>query len=754
MADYFETDTITKEYDGKLVRRILSYLKPYRLLVFLTLAALLISTLGELYVPVLQQRIIDGSVLARFMAFNGAGMKRQDLSAEAQAVCDEFAALPETITLGDIIFVPQNRRTVMQGRVERELRDTGILDAGYWYAFSYQPDDSAMAALIEKHEALFVQEKNDKTKIKAAIKMTDLYSLPPNEIAVIRGGDIARVMRGGIVFFIALALIFIFTFSQTWTANLISQRVMKDMRLGLFRKTLSQSTAFLSRHPVGRIVTRLTGDVATIDEFFTTVLTAFLKDLSVMAGALATLFILSPRLALCVILTLPPVLALTLISRVKARDAFRRQRTASSKVYAYLAERLAGIQVVQLFRRQEKSGRELAERNRELLDANLGEMYVFATFRPIVEWFATFTAAVVIVVGSKMILSLSVSLGVLIAFVNLVQMFYAPVTDIAEKYTLLQSAMAGGEKVFKLMDADEHIPDRGNQTIALRSGALKDKGDTLRRTINSTEHHNGGLDLSSPARRGTQPIAIYGHVVFDNVRFAYKKGEDVLKGLSFAVQPGEMAAIVGYTGAGKTTIINVLSRLWDVDSGEIRLDGIPVKDIPLDELRRAVLPVLQDVFLFSGTVADNISMGLDLSREQIVEAAQAVHAHEFISRLPDGYDTILSEGATNISSGQRQLVSFARVIAHNPQVVILDEATSSIDTETEHLIQMGMKRVLSGRTSFVIAHRLSTIKNADRILALSGGVLAESGTHDELIAHNGLYAGLYRLQYAGNEAAE
>jgi ATP-binding cassette subfamily B protein len=306
-----------------------------------------------------------------------------------------------------------------------------------------------------------------------------------------------------------------------------------------------------------------------------------------------------------------------------------------------------------------------------------------------------------------MVLSLSVSLGVLIACINFVQMFYIPVTNIAEKYTLLQSAMAGGERVFKLMDTDEQIPDTGNK-----------------------------------------PITIRGHITFDNVRFAYKAGEEVLRGLNFAIKPGEMAAIVGYTGAGKTTIINVLSRLWDIDSGEIRIDGIPINDIPLDELRRAVLPVLQDVFLFSGSVADNISMGLDISEEQIIEAAKAVHAHDFISRLPEGYATKLSEGATNISSGQRQLISFARVIAHNPQVVILDEATSSIDTETEHLIQMGIKRVLKGRTSFVIAHRLSTIRNADKILVLSGGQLAETGAHDELIAHNGLYAGLYKLQYA------
>jgi ATP-binding cassette subfamily B protein len=708
MADYFETDTITKEYDRRLVKRILSYLKPYRLLTALTIAALAVSTLGELYIPVLQQRIIDGSILARFMAFDQMATAQHELSAESVSVYREFTALPEAITAGGVVLVPQNRHTIMQGRVERELKDKGILYPENWYAFYCTADDPAFRIILN-HLPLFLQEGNG-TEVKAAITMTNLYSLQTDEIAVIRKSDISGVIRGGILFFAALLLVFIFTFSQVWTANLASQRVMKDIRLALFKQTLGQSTAFLSRHPVGRIVTRLTGDVATIDEFFTTVLSAFLKDLSVMAGVLVTLFILSPELALCVVVILPPVVVLTLISRVKARDAFRSQRTATSKVYAYLAERFAGIQVVQLFRREEQSNREFAERNRELLSANLGEMYVFATFRPIVEWFATLTVAVVIVVGGKMILSLSVSLGVLIAFVNLVQMFFAPVTDIAEKYTLLQSAMAGGERVFALLDTDEHIPDEGRTPLTLR-----------------------------------------GHVVFDNVRFAYKKGEDVLRGLNFEIRPGEMTAIVGYTGAGKTTIINVLSRLWDVDCGEIRLDGIPIRDIPLDELRKAVLPVLQDVFLFSGTVAENISLGLDLSPDQIVESATAVHAHEFISRLPEGYQTMLCEGAANISSGQRQLISFARVIAHNPQVVILDEATSSIDTETEHLIQLGIKRVLSGRTSFVIAHRLSTIKNADRILVLSGGTLSESGTHDELIAHNGLYANLYRLQYSRYE---
>jgi len=413
---------------------------------------------------------------------------------------------------------------------------------------------------------------------------------------------------------------------------------------------------------------------------------------------------------------MPPVLVLSAISRVKARDAFRRQRTASSRVNAYLSERLSGVQVVQLFLREKKSQKEFSERNMELLKARLSEMYVFAIFRPSVELFSTITTSVIIVVGASMVLGLSLSLGVLIAFINLIHMFYAPLSDIAEKYTLLQSAMAGGERVFQLMDTEEKIPDTGTRSA---EGMIR------------------------------------GHIEFDNVRFSYlhdskKNGDsEVLKGLSFSVNPGEMAAIVGYTGAGKTTIINVLTRLWDLDSGVIRLDGIPIGDIPLEELRRSCLPVLQDVFLFSGTVADNIRLGLPLSDTEVEEAAKAVHAHEFISQLPLGYATVLSEGATNVSSGQRQLISFARVIAHNPSIVILDEATSSVDTETERLIQLGIQKVLSGRTSIVIAHRLSTISHADRILVLSDGRLVEQGKHDELITANGLYAGLYRLQYEG-----
>jgi ATP-binding cassette subfamily B protein len=707
LTDYFESEDVVKGYDGVLVRRILSYIKPYRLLCALMIAALAFSTLGELILPIIQQRLIDDSILARSILVrlegNGAiTVEEKELSPGAEKSLALLRNTKRSIAIGNNLFVPRDRNRNITAAAEEELRRGGYLDEDQWYAFVLGENDPALAAMEARGE-LFMRDAG-----KAAIKTADLYRLPIAGIRAVRSRDFKRIFLVVSQMFVILILIFVCTFCQTWTTSLVGQRAMKKIRLELFEKTAFQSTSFLSRHPVGRIVTRLTGDVETLNEFFTSVLVAFLKDLTVMIGVLVVLTVLSPRLALVTLLLMPPVLALTAVSHVKARDAFRRQRVASSRVNSYLSERISGIQVVQLFQGEKKSSREFAERTAELMRANLGEMYVLATFRPLVEFLSTLTVAAVIVTGSNMVFNLSLSLGSLIAFINLVSMFYQPLMDITEKYTLLQSAMAGGERVFDLLDTEEHISDTGTRKVE---------------------------------------NSVRGDIAFEQVQFSYNRDEPVLQDLSFTVNAGEMLAIVGYTGAGKTTITNVLTRLWDIDSGRITLDGVPIADIPLGELRRSVLPVLQDVFLFSGPVADNIRLGLDLTDAQVEEAARAVHAHEFISRLSEGYQTRLSEGASNISSGQRQLISFARVIAHNPAVVILDEATSSVDTETERLIQLGMKRVLANRTSIVIAHRLSTIRHADRILVLSGGRLAEQGTHQELIARNGLYAGLYRLQY-------
>jgi len=717
--DYFETESVVKEYDSKIIKRIFSYIKKYKGLLFLTILALFITTVGELLVPVLTQRLIDDAIMLRYLKIDLADGGIAALSKKSKNELAELEAEKRVVKIGRFLFVPETTQLGMSSAVKNELEKSSVLDKEQWYVFAIgrsggrdKEKSAQRIAIIKKYPELFMLNGNAGSLVNAgsvqyaAMKKTDLSKLSLEENEVIRSFDIRKVYVIAGVLLIVLLFVFVATFGQTYTASLIGQRVMRTLRVEIFNKTAHFSTAFLSLNPVGRIVTRITSDVETINDFFTSVVVALLKDVSLMIGVLITLFYLSPRLACVAFVCLPPVIIATAIGRIKNRDAFRRQRIASSSVNSYLSEHLSLLNIVQLFRREAKSKSEYWRRNRELLDANISEIKVFAVFRPVVDFFSVVTTAVVIAAGAALVLDLTISLGVLIAFINLIAMFFAPVLDIAEKYTLLQSAMAGGERVFDLLDKNESIPDKGPQYTK----------------------------------------TIRGNIEFKDVCFSYKSGERVIKNLSFKVSEGEQIAVVGYTGAGKSTIINILTRLWDIDSGAILLDGTNIKDIPLSTLRANIVPVLQNVFLFSGTIAENISLGLNLSKSQIEDAARAVHANQFIEKLPQGYDTIISEGAGNISGGERQLISFARVIAHNPRVVILDEATSSVDSETEKLIQEGMKTVLRGRTSIVIAHRLSTIKNADRIFVISNGALVEDGSHDELIAKGGFYALLSSTQ--------
>ncbi|HRS04730.1 MAG TPA: ABC transporter ATP-binding protein, partial [Treponema sp.] len=620
MSDYFETEAVVKEYDSRLVKRILSYLKPYKIPALIALFALAISTIGELSLPVLIQKIIDTSIVAQYVAIDESILEAKDsqLLLHEKAIIKSLLAVSGNIKINSKIFVVKSNNTELTPSIEKRLRELSIIDPNPWYVFSGIPPQELEKECITNGSY-------------SAIPEHLLKSFPSEVIRRVKQKDYRFLINTSILFLCILILILLATFGQTYITTLIAQHVMKDIRLELFQKTVYQSTAFLNRNPVGRLVTRLTGDVETINEFFTSVLGAFLKDLSVMAGVLVTMLILSPKLAVITFATLPPVAIVTAFNRYKSRDAFRRQRLASSRLNAFLSERLSGVHIVQLFAKEKKVAQQFKKYNIDLLKANLGEMYVYATFRPIIDFLTSITIATVLFFGSKYIFNIQLSLGVLIAFINLVQMFYFPVQDISEKYTLLQSAMAGGERVFALMDTDERIPDSGR------------------------------LDASENCK---------GKIEFKHVSFSYNPQEPVLKNLSFTVEPGEMVAIVGYTGAGKTTITNVLSRLWDIQDGEILLDDIPITEYKLSSLRNVIVPVLQEVFLFSGTIADNIRLGLPLPDEEVERAAKAVYAHEFISRLPQGYNTKLSEGATNISSGQRQLISFARLLAHNPKVIV------------------------------------------------------------------------------------
>ncbi|RKX91008.1 MAG: ABC transporter ATP-binding protein [Spirochaetes bacterium] len=520
--------------------------------------------------------------------------------------------------------------------------------------------------------------------------------------------DPAALTAKGVLYFFLLLAVLLFSFVQVYLLAFTGQMVMKDIRVSLYNHIIRQSLNFMSKTPVGSLVSRVTNDVETLNEFFTSVAASVLKDFSLIIGVLVTIFFLNTRLALITALSLPPVFIAAAVFRAKARNAYRRVRSSVARVNAFLSEHIMGMEIIQMFGREESTGKAFGKENEVLLRAQLLELYVFAFFRPLMNLFTSVTVGVVIYFGSSRVQEGDLSLGVLIAFLSLVQKFYRPVLDFAEKFTILQSAMAGGERVFSLMEESEIIEDTG-------------KGKSW-----------------EPGR---------GKIEFKNVSFSYKQGEPVLKNLSFTVYPGETAAIAGYTGAGKTTIANLLTRMWEIDEGEICIDGVNIQDIPLEDLRKGVIPVQQDVFLFAESIEENVRAGLDLTEEQTAQAARAAQAAGFIEKLPGKYRFDLSENAANISTGQRQLLSFARVLARNPAIIILDEATGSIDTETEKNIQKAVERLTENRTSLVIAHRLSTIRHADRILVLGSGRVQEEGTHEELLSKKGLYYNLYKLQY-------
>lgn len=498
------------------------------------------------------------------------------------------------------------------------------------------------------------------------------------------------------------------SFAQVYLLSKASQEVMKDLRTRLFAHFQRQSSRYLYNHPVGKLVSGVTSDVATLSEFFNTLFTSLLRDFLVMLGVVATLFFLNSTLAFFTVLSLPPVAVLVALFRIWSRKAFRRVRTQVSRVTAFLSEHIQGITVVQLFGREQTSRETFRTENQGLLKANLTELMVNAVFRPLIDVLWAVTLGFLLWFGTGLSLEGTLTLGVLIAFINLVGRFYQPVGSIAENFTQLQSAMAGGERVFGYLDDSQPIPDHGTKELS----GVKD-----------------------------------GTIRFEDVRFRYLPDEPVLNGLSFEAAEGETVALVGYTGAGKTTVTSLLTRLWDLDGGRILFGGTDIREFRLESLRRGIQSVLQDVFLFNGTIYDNIDLGRGLPLERIEEVCRHVQADSFISRLPEGYRTVLNEGATNLSAGQRQLLSFARVLAQDPRVLILDEATANIDTETEGLIQKALGELLRNRTSLVIAHRLSTIRRAHRILVLDQGRIEESGTHEELMNRRGFYYNLYKLQY-------
>ncbi|HEX4947177.1 MAG TPA: ABC transporter ATP-binding protein [Blastocatellia bacterium] len=519
---------------------------------------------------------------------------------------------------------------------------------------------------------------------------------------------IARISLFFILVMLANTVLAVF---QDVLLNTIGQRVMRDLRDEIFRKYQSIEVSFYDKNPVGRLMTRLTNDVDSLNELFTAGFVEVLGDVVLIVGALWMMFYYNWRLALVSLMVVPLLVLATAWFQRGARVGFRAVRAKIARLNAFTQEHLSGAQTVQLFNREQKAFQQFDEINRAHLQANLDTIFYFAVFYPLVSLISSAGIAVLIWYGGGLTIQNAITLGTLVAFVQYTQRLWQPIQDISDKYNILQAAVIASERVFKLLDTPDGITSPEQPTT-------------------------------------TPPNKIQGRIEFRNVWFAYKDEDWVLKDVSFVAEPGESIAFVGATGSGKTTITNLLMRFYDIQRGEILLDGVNIRDWDLQKLRENFAVVLQDVFLFAGDIAANIRLGKhDISDEQVEWAAHEVQASRFIEKLPDGYATIVKERGAGFSVGQKQLISFARALAFDPRILILDEATSSIDTETEQLIQQAIERVMTNRTSIIIAHRLSTIQRVDQIIVLHKGEIREKGSHQELLSQRGIYFKLYQLQY-------
>jgi ATP-binding cassette subfamily B protein len=506
---------------------------------------------------------------------------------------------------------------------------------------------------------------------------------------------------------------FVVLFIQTYTTEYIGQRAMHDLRLEIFSHLQRQDLAYFDRNAVGRLMTRTINDVETLNELFSTGVVGLIGDLAIVFGIAAVMLWLNWQLALVCLAAFPVIVYLSRFYRRRAREVYRQSRLVLGRLNAGLQENIAGVATVQAFGQEERMYRRFQEVNLNYRDVLLQSIRNNAVFFPMIELFSAISVGLLLWYGGFQVLGNAVEAGVLVAFLQYIQRMYQPIRDLAEKYNIMQAAMASSERIFLLLDEAETIKNP-----------------------------------SAPKRVDS----FAGAVEFKNVQLSYQPGHPVLKNISFRVRPGEKIALVGATGGGKTSIISALCRFYDVDSGQILVDGIDVREWNKQELRRHLGLVLQDVFLFSGDIATNITLGDPrISEQRMVDAAARAQITAFIDKLPKGFHEEVQERGSTISQGQRQLLSFARALAFDPQILILDEATSSVDTQTELLIQEALNELLKNRTALIVAHRLSTIKHADRILVIHKGEIREEGNHDELLARGGLYARLYELQYRFQE---
>ena len=548
--------------------------------------------------------------------------------------------------------------------------------------------------------------------------------------------QVALIYVGSLI--ASFLLEYVSTYLMLWTG----QKVMFDLRSQIFRHLQHMHVAFFDKNPVGRLVTRVTSDVDALNDMFTTGVVAIFEDIFVLLGIIVIMLRMKWWLALITFAVLPGIFWATTLFRRAVRDSYRRIRVAIARINAYLQEHVSGIVVLQLFNREERAYQKFENVNAQHMDAYKDAIMAHAIYYPVVEILSTIAIALVFWFGGIRVIAGTVTVGVLVAFMQYAQRFFRPIQDLSDKYNILQAAMASSERIFKLLDTPVEIISPAHAAKAVGHGRIE------------FDHVWFAYRELEPESADGQPVGVSGN----GSHSATAPGVDgpgydwVLRDVSFVIEPGETIAIVGHTGAGKTTIISLLLRFYDIQRGTIRIDGVDIRNIELKDLRRRFGVVLQDPFLFSGTIENNIRLGSNwVSDEQVESAAESVNVADFIRSLPQGFEEPVRERGSTLSTGQKQLISFARALAHDPEILVLDEATSSVDTEAELRVRDALTRMVEGRTSVIIAHRLSTIQRADKIIVMHKGQVREIGNHQELLSRRGIYWKLYQLQYKEQE---
>jgi ATP-binding cassette subfamily B protein len=646
--DYFEETSLGKSYDTKLLRRLAPFIRPHRSLLFWSIGLVVLITLIDVALPYVTKLAIDRYIVPA-ASDTVAGERRQGLDASDPVVA---AVLQRNPDLGPI-----------DGNVARVPREA-------------------------------------------------LKSLSREDLATLRHSDLTGLALMAVIFCVLVILDFLLNFAQSVIMEVTGQRIMHGLRMRLFSHIQHLTLEFFTRNPVGRLVTRTTSDIQNMYELFTSFISFVFKDLVLLAGIAAVMLVLNWKLALVTFIVLPVVAVASIRFSRRARDIFRTLRVQVAEINTRFAETIGGMRVIQLYRQEASNFRRFARLNHSNYLSGMEQIRVLAVFMPLIEVLALTAVALIVWYGGGQVMREALSLGALVAFISYIRMFFRPLRDLAEKYNILQNAMASAERIFLVMDTHTVLP----QPAASAAGSLP------------------GLSVIENLR-------------FEHVTFGYAPGEPVLNDVCFELRRGETLAVVGPTGAGKTSLINLIPRLYDPAAGRVTINGRDLRDYPSAVFRDRMALVMQEPFLFSGTIRDNIFQGVNgLPSGGEADIIAASNLERLVARLPEGLDTALGEGGSSISSGERQLIAIARAFARNPQLILFDEATSAIDSQTEQWVQQALERLMRHRTALVVAHRLSTVRGADRILVMHRGRIIESGTHSRLMDQRGFYYHLHQLE--------